>query len=147
MRRLLLALVLLAGCSTSSEPPALSGLPVTTTTLSTSADHLRQPMPTSTTTTTTTAPPRASLIVDGDVWYQLFGCETGYTYNVYARSPNGLYFGAFQFDLDSWARAGGSGHPLDHGYDEQKRIAIRWMEMNGGFGPWPHCAKTLGLPV
>lgn len=153
MRRQLVSLLVVlcaAACTTDREPPALTGQPVYEP--AASADHLRQRHVTTTTTTappkttTTTAPPQKAVTVRDDVWWALFGCESGGTYNPAIVSKTGKFRGAFQFDFPSWYAAGGTGDPITRSYDEQKEVAIRWMQMNGGFSPWPHCSRVLGLP-
>lgn len=116
------------------------------------AIHDRTP-PTAPPTTTTTAPRRkvraastraAVPTPTGDIWWALAGCETGGTYNQRATSSTGRYLGYFQFDLDSWRRAGGSGDPRDHTYDQQLAVAQNWQRLVG-WGAWPHCSRKLGL--
>lgn len=78
-----------------------------------------------------------------DVWYRLFGCETGYTYNAAINTGNG-YYGAFQFSAAIWRSVGGTGLPHEHSYEHQKSFAIRLYERSG-WKPWPACSRKLGL--
>lgn len=78
-----------------------------------------------------------------DVWYSLFGCETGYTYNAHINTGNG-YYGAFQFSLGTWQSVGGSGYPHEHSYETQRAFAIK-LQQRSGWGQWPKCSKQLGL--
>lgn len=79
----------------------------------------------------------------GDVWYNLFGCETGYTYNAQINTGNG-YYGAFQFDLTTWESVGGTGYPHEHSYEHQRELAIK-LHARRGWSPWPKCSRVLGL--
>jgi hypothetical protein len=63
-------------------------------------------------------------------------CESRGNYR--AVSPGGRYRGAYQFDLDSWQRAGGHGDPVDATRLEQDFRAVRWRQMVGR-GAWPVC--------
>jgi hypothetical protein len=63
-------------------------------------------------------------------------CESRGNYR--AISPGGRYRGAYQFDLDSWQRAGGRGDPVDAGKLEQDFRAVRWLQAVGR-GAWPVC--------
>lgn len=78
-----------------------------------------------------------------DVWYRLFGCETGQTYNAAINTGNG-YYGAFQFDLQTWRSVGGSGYPHQHSYETQKQFAMKLHSLRG-WSPWPKCSRQLGL--
>ena len=103
------------------------------------------PPPTTTTTTavvvvTTTSPPQPT----GDIWWELAGCETGYTYNMSIHNPTGKYHGAFQFDIPTWQSVGGPGDPHEHDYSTQLHYA-KILQSQRGWSPWPHCARTLGL--
>lgn len=101
-------------------------------------------------TTTTSAPlvispPEPEVVVaSDDVWFALFGCETGYTYNIRAVSKSGTYRGAFQFDLETWMSVGEVGDPIDFSYEHQKAAAQRLHDRRG-WAPWPYCSRKLGL--
>lgn len=79
----------------------------------------------------------------GDVWWRLALCESGGNQRATSKTTP-TYYGFFQFDLDSWRRAGGSGDPRDHSYEQQLTIAQRWQRMTG-WHSWPTCARRLGL--
>lgn len=69
------------------------------------------------------------------------GCETrGYSVrsSLRAHDPSGTYHGRFQFDLRSWAGAGGSGDPHSWGLREQRYRAVVWLH-RAGRGAWPRC--------
>jgi hypothetical protein len=78
----------------------------------------------------------------GDIWWSLALCESGG--NPRAVSRTGRYRGAFQFDMDSYRRAGGSGDPINDSYETQKAAAVRWQRLTG-WHSWPTCARKLGL--
>lgn len=62
-------------------------------------------------------------------------CESGgnYAYN------DGTYFGAYNFDHDTWQSAGGSTHNADTAsVEEQDRVAAGWVA-SGHRGAWPNC--------
>lgn len=63
-------------------------------------------------------------------------CESGGDYS--AVSPGGQYRGAYQFDSDTWAAAGGSGDPADASPAEQDARAQSWIDQ-GNRGAWPNC--------
>jgi len=77
-------------------------------------------------------------------WLEKTGaCESGtgsYDLSVGLRaiSPGGTYRGRYQFDMDSWARAGGSGDPVAANWLEQAYRAVVWLKMVGN-GAWPVC--------
>lgn len=141
----LLILLALLGCAHEDQRPAATGRPATTTTV-----YVDHPPPSYTPSTTAVEakakrkPKRHSDEIQGDVWYRLFGCETGYTYNIRAVSPSGRYRGAFQFDLTTWASVGMTGDPINYTYEEQKAAAMR-LQARDGWGKWPTCRITLGL--
>ena len=55
--------------------------------------------------------------------------------NPSAVSPNGLYFGLFQFDIGTWESVGGSGSPADASVAEQWALAQR-LYSERGWQPW-----------
>jgi len=78
-------------------------------------------------------------------------CESGR--NPRAYNPNGPYWGAFQFHVDTWAShgGGGSGTPrqrgeyiLDRSYNQQREIAANLARARGFAGSWPTCAARYG---
>ncbi len=73
-------------------------------------------------------------------WAALRDCESGGNYQ--AVSPSGLYRGAFQFDLGTWATVGGSGDPAAASPAEQDhRAQVLWSQR--GPSPWPICGQYL----
>lgn len=73
-----------------------------------------------------------------DALFEVFGCETGYTYDYTVVSPNGMYFGGYQFDLGTWRHVGGQGYPHEASFEEQHYRA-RLLFLERGRTPWPHC--------
>ena len=63
-------------------------------------------------------------------------CESGGDYT--AVSPNGLYYGAYQFHPDTWASVGGSGNPAAASPAEQDMRAQMMLDA-GRRGEWPNC--------
>ena len=55
-----------------------------------------------------------------------------------AVSPGGKYRGRYQFDLRSWAGAGGKGDPISWGWIEQAYRAVVWLHRHSR-GAWPNC--------
>ena len=64
-------------------------------------------------------------------------CESKGSGGYSANTGNG-YYGAYQFDLQTWRGAGGSGNPADASPAEQDRIAASHIA-NGNRGAWPNC--------
>lgn len=63
-------------------------------------------------------------------------CES--TNDPRAHDPSGTYHGWYQFDMSSWAGAGGSGDPHLASKREQSYRAAVWYRMAGS-GAWPNC--------
>lgn len=73
-------------------------------------------------------------------WAALRHCESSGNYR--AVSPSGLYRGAYQFDLETWATVGGSGDPINASPAEQDhRAQFLWSQR--GASPWPICGRYL----
>ena len=73
-------------------------------------------------------------------WAALRNCESGGNYQ--AVSPSGLYRGAYQFDLGTWASVGGSGDPaLAPPAEQDHRAQVLWSQR--GSAPWPICGRYL----
>ncbi|HEU5038628.1 MAG TPA: transglycosylase family protein [Nocardioides sp.] len=77
------------------------------------------------------------------VWDQLAQCEAGG--NWAANTGNG-YYGGLQFNLGTWQSYGGSGLPSNASRETQIAIATKVRDASGGYGAWPACAASLGLP-
>ncbi len=73
-------------------------------------------------------------------WAALRQCESSGNYQ--AVSPSGLYRGAYQFDLSTWASVGGSGDPaLASPAEQDHRAQVLWSQR--GPSPWPVCGRYL----
>ncbi len=79
--------------------------------------------------------------VTGDVWYSLRVCESG---NNYARNSGNGYFGAYQYNLSTWANFGGYARP-DLAPPSVQDEKARQTQAARGWRPWPTCAHKLGL--
>ncbi|WP_104105504.1 resuscitation-promoting factor, partial [Nocardioides sp. 616] len=77
------------------------------------------------------------------VWDQLAKCESGGNWAI--NTGNG-YYGGLQFNLGTWRAYGGTGLPSQHSRETQIAVATRLRDAAGGYGAWPHCSASLGLP-
>jgi hypothetical protein len=73
-------------------------------------------------------------------WTVLAACES--SNNPRAISPNGLYFGLYQFDLPTWKSYGGQGSPIDSAPSGQTAVAYA-LYLARGTQPWPVCGHFL----
>jgi len=78
------------------------------------------------------------------VWDKLAQCEAG---GNWATNTGNGYYGGLQFSLGTWQAYGGSGLPSNNSREEQIRIATKVRDASGGYGAWPACARSLGLPT
>jgi len=78
------------------------------------------------------------------VWDSLAQCEAGGNWAI--NTGNG-YYGGLQFNLGTWQSYGGTGLPSDASRETQIAIATKVRDANGGYGAWPGCAASLGLPT
>ncbi len=76
-----------------------------------------------------------------DIWSGLRNCEAG---GEYAKNTGNGYFGAYQFDLKTWAGYGGYTRPSDAPPAVQDAKAQQ-VQATRGWSPWPACARKLGL--
>ena len=74
-------------------------------------------------------------------WLALRKCESSNNYSVV--SANGLYYGAYQFNLSTWQSVGGYGLPTQASHAEQDYRALYLYRMRG-WQPWT-CATKLAL--
>ncbi len=77
------------------------------------------------------------------VWDQLAQCESGGNWAI--NTGNG-YYGGLQFNLSTWRAYGGSGYPHQNSRETQIAIATKVRDSRGGYGAWPACSQSLGLP-
>jgi uncharacterized protein YabE (DUF348 family) len=78
------------------------------------------------------------------VWDRLAQCESGGNWAI--NTGNG-YYGGLQFNLSTWHSYGGSGYPNENSRETQIAIAEKVRAATGGYGSWPACAASLGLPM
>ena len=77
------------------------------------------------------------------VWDRLAQCESGGNWAI--NTGNG-YYGGLQFNLQTWRAYGGAGYPHQASRETQIAVATRLRDANGGYGAWPSCSSSLGLP-
>ena len=82
---------------------------------------------------------RDAAALGGDKWAALRRCESGGNYG--ANTGNGFY-GAYQFDLQTWQSVGGVGLPSDAPPWEQDARAKALYAARGA-QPWPICGRFL----
>lgn len=91
---------------------------------------------------TYSAPKAAKLVIGGDdAWAQLRYCEAG---GDYAKNTGNGYYGAYQYNLGTWANYGGYARP-DLAPPEVQDAKARATQAARGWSPWPSCARKLGL--
>lgn len=73
-------------------------------------------------------------------WAALAQCESGGRPR--AIGGGGLYFGLYQFDLQTWRGQGGTGNPIDASPAEQTMRA-KSLYSQRGRAPWPVCGRLL----
>jgi hypothetical protein len=78
------------------------------------------------------------------VWDALAQCESGGNWAI--NTGNG-YYGGLQFNLGTWQSYGGTGLPSQNSRETQIAVATRLRDATGGYGSWPGCASSLGLPM
>jgi hypothetical protein len=74
-----------------------------------------------------------------DKWAALRRCESG---GNYATNTGNGYYGAYQFDLQTWQSVGGTGLPSDAPPWEQDARAMALYQARGA-APWPICGRFL----
>ncbi len=87
--------------------------------------------------------PSSDYSTGSSVWDSLAACEAGGNWAI--NTGNG-YYGGLQFNLGTWQGYGGSGLPSENSREEQIRIATMVRDASGGYGAWPACSSSLGLP-
>jgi uncharacterized protein YabE (DUF348 family) len=91
-----------------------------------------------------TAPAVEAYATGNTVWDALAQCESGGNWAI--NTGNG-YYGGLQFNLGTWQSYGGTGLPSENSRETQIAVATRLRDASGGYGPWPGCAASLGLPT
>ncbi len=84
----------------------------------------------------------ASALPSAGDWLKLRTCESG---GNYATNTGNGYYGAYQFDLGTWASVGGTGLPSNASPATQDALAYKLWQQRG-WTPWT-CAQIVGLPV
>jgi len=87
--------------------------------------------------------PTANYASGNSVWDSLAQCESGGNWAI--NTGNG-YYGGLQFSLGTWQAYGGPGMPHQQSRETQIAIAEKVRAATGGYGSWPHCSQSLGLP-
>jgi hypothetical protein len=64
-------------------------------------------------------------------------CESG---GNYATNTGNGFYGAYQFDMQTWQSVGGSGNPANASPAEQDKRAAMLMSQRGS-SPWPVCGR------
>jgi len=77
------------------------------------------------------------------IWDKIAACESG---GNWATNTGNGYYGGLQFSLGTWQAYGGSGLPSNASRETQIAIATKVRDASGGYGAWPGCAASLGLP-
>lgn len=90
----------------------------------------------------TVVPPPVARVTFPGVWGRLSHCES--SGNPKAVSRDRLYYGLFQFSLETWHFLGYEGNPADAPPSTQLTAARRLQKMRG-WDQWPRCARRLGL--
>jgi len=72
-------------------------------------------------------------------WQNLRRCESPETYDV--DTGNG-FFGAYQFDWQTWGTVGGDGNPA-HAHPAEQDARARVLFAQRGSQPWPICGRFL----
>ncbi|TDD46062.1 LysM peptidoglycan-binding domain-containing protein [Kribbella antibiotica] len=85
-------------------------------------------------------PSTSSNVSMSTAWRKVANCES--SGNPRAVSPNGKYFGLFQFDKQTWRSVGGSGSPAQASAAEQLMRAKKLYASRGN-SPWPVCGRFL----
>lgn len=125
-----------------ARPARVADVSVSTTTTSTQSTVTTIQKKTTTTLHSHTQAAQSTTGISGDIWSKLAQCESGGNPTDVDRT--GIYWGAFQFTLNTWHSMGMSGNPIDYSYEEQLSTAQR-LQARSGWGQWPACSKTLGL--
>lgn len=85
--------------------------------------------------------PNTPVLSSDDAFIQLSYCEAGGKPTT--NTGNG-YYGMFQYDLQTWGNYGGYARP-DLAPAEVQLSKAKETQARRGWGPWPACARKLGL--
>jgi hypothetical protein len=84
---------------------------------------------------------RTVVVPGSDVWAKLRLCEAG---GNYARNSGNGYYGAYQYNIGTWANFMGYARP-DLAPPAVQDEKARLTQAARGWAPWPSCARKLGL--
>ncbi len=90
--------------------------------------------------------PATNYASGGTAWDALAQCESGGNWAI--NTGNG-YYGGLQFSSSTWQAYGGGAYAstADQATREQQiAIAEKLRAATGGYGSWPACSQSLGLP-
>ncbi|KRF12884.1 resuscitation-promoting factor [Nocardioides sp. Soil796] len=108
------------------------------------ADVTKQPVDEIVKVGTKERPETTSNFAGGNtVWDALAQCESG---GNWATNTGNGYYGGLQFNLGTWQSYGGTGLPSENSRETQIAIATKVRDASGGYGAWPACSSSLGLP-
>lgn len=170
MRKVLLLLIVLLGCSTPEEVALPTYDPIGAALAAAPAPAPSPPAPPVSTTTTVhyhavaeaqeTVTPTVQSPTPGSTYQRferLADCESGERWydeagNVHfvpgsarwdLNTGNG-YYGGLQFSAATWRQAGGTGLPHQHSKDTQISVAQGWLARTS-WAQWPSCSRDLGF--
>jgi len=92
-------------------------------------------------TTVTTTVARVQAAATAETMQALRFCEAG---NIYTRNSGNGYYGAYQFDLQTWGNWEGYARPDLAPADVQDAKFLATFSRRG-WSPWPACSRKLGF--
>ena len=93
-------------------------------------------------TRVSSAPAARPVVIGGDdAFAKLRFCEAG---GDYTKNTGNGYYGAYQYNIGTWANYGGFARP-DLAPPEVQDAKARATQAARGWSPWPACSRKLGL--
>ena len=92
------------------------------------------------------SPPATNYASGSSTWDALAQCESGGNWAI--NTGNG-YYGGLQFSSSTWQAYGGGAYASTANLasrEQQIAIAEKVRAATGGYGSWPACSQSLGLP-
>ena len=92
------------------------------------------------------SPPASNYASGSSTWDALAQCESGGNWAI--NTGNG-YYGGLQFSSSTWQAYGGGAYASTANLasrEQQIAIAEKVRAATGGYGSWPACSQSLGLP-